>query len=397
VNHGRYVTPLAVALSTCALTLGLSAASHAQEAAKAADAKPADAKADEGGKITITGLVDGYYQYSFNHPPKAPGAVEVGGRAFDVKNDAFSFAVGEVNIHRDSSKTFPIGLTFTGIVGKNADLIHFTEPGTQTTRFVQQLFGTYATTGKMPITIDVGKFTTWTGYEVMESSSNDNYSRGLLFTYAIPLYHMGIRATTPLTPKLTGGLYLVNGWNNVEDDNGGKSYGASLNFTPTSTINFILNYIGGDEGGPANKNGAFGGIGFPANIVLNTQLLDVIGTWNITPKFKLAFNVDYASASKPGNGGGNWNGEAVYGRYQFTPMNAFALRLEHFEDTAGLRTGTAQNLNGVTATLEHVWKSNLVTRLEFRHDHAGAAGFFPSGSGGSKDQDTLTLSQVVKF
>ncbi len=411
---GRNMHRLA-AIFTCSLCVGVNAASQAQDAGKAvdpkaavtkaadtkaADTKAADTKAapaaDEGGKITLTGLVDGYYQYSFNHPPKAPGAAEVGGRSFDVKNDAFSLSVIEINVKRDPSKSFPIGITLTGTVGKTADLVHFTEPGTPTVRFLQQLFATYTTSGKMPISLDVGKFVTWTGYEVIESASNDHYSRGLLFTYAIPFYHTGIRATAPLTPKLTGGLYLVNGWNDVEDENGGKSYGASLSFTPTSTLNFVLNYLGGDEGGPANKNGAFGGIGYPTAVVLNTQLVDLLGTWNVTPKFKLGFNVDYASASKPGNAGGNWNGEAVYGKYQFTPMNAFALRLEHFEDTAGLRTGTAQNLNGVTATLEHVWKTNLVTRVEFRHDHAGTK-FFPSGSGGGKDQDTITLSQVVKF
>jgi len=388
---------------TCALCLG-AATSHAQDAAKAPDAKPADTKAadaksadakpDEGGKITWNGLLDFYYQYSFSHPPV--GAI-LAGRAFDIKNDQFAFSLLEVNVTRTPSKKLPVGFTVTGTIGKTADLVHFTEPGGPNTyKYLQQVYATYVTEGKVPVTFDFGKWVTLHGYEVIESSSNDNYSRGLLFTYAIPFYHMGIRASAPVTKQLTLGAQLVNGWNDVEDENGGKSYGVLLNFTPSTTLNFILNYMGGDEGGPANSNGAFGGIGFPDARVLNTHLLDFVANWTPTAKFKLGANVDYASAAKPGVSGGHWSGEAVYLKYTLSTRNAVTVRLEHFEDTNGLRTGAAQNLNEVTATLDHAWKPNVVTRLEFRHDHAGTK-FFPSGGGGGTDQDTILLGQVVKF
>src|SRR5205823_1354089 len=145
------------------------------------------------------------------------------------------------------------------------------------------------------------------------------------------------------------------------------------------------------------------GIGYPFPVDLNTHTLDLVIVWNATPKLKLGANADYATTSTKtipvGEGtttvGGHWSGQAIYGRYQFTPAVAFALRAEHFEDTDGLRTGVAQNLNEVTATLEHIWKGNLVSRLEFRHDHAGTV-FFPSKGGGGTDQDTITFAQVVK-
>lgn len=386
-----------MALPVLAASLAASAPAFAQDAAKPAApaAKPVEAAApapDPGGKITVTGLADFYYQYSFNHP--APGSL-LTGRSFDVKSDSFSLSLLELNVVRTASKAFPIALTATFTLGKTADLVHATEPGTNNIKYLQQLYGSYTTEGKLPVTIDVGKFVTWTGYEVIESTGNDNYSRGLLFNYAIPFYHMGVRATAPLTKKVTAGLYLVNGWNNAEDDNGGKSIGASLAFTPSSTSSIIFNYLGGDEST---------GAALPAN--LNVQLLDVVATLNLTPKFKLGANVDYASAAKPGTPSGHWNGQAIYGKYQITGANAFTVRGEHFEDSNGLRTGFAQNINEVTATFEHVWKTNLVTRFEFRHDHAGV-NLFPSNSGpgvtgivpfgGSKNQDTFTLAQIVKF
>jgi hypothetical protein len=341
------------------------------------------ARADDAGKISVGGLADWYYQYSFNHPPVGS---TIAGRSFDVKNDAFSLSLAEVNVVKPVDDRSPLGFTATLTFGKTADLVHATEPGgTNTYKYLQQLYGTYLVNGKRPLTIDFGKFVTLMGYEVIESSSNDNYSRSFLFNYAIPFYHAGLRFTYPLTSTLTGQLHLVNGWNDVEDDNGGKSVGAQLAWNPSAAWSWVLNYMGGDE---------FTGAGLPRN--LNLQTVDLVGIWRPTPKLKLGINADYASAAKKGVAGGNWSGQAVYARYQITPNAAFALRAEHFEDSAGLRTGTAQNLNEITATFEYVVKNNLIHRLEFRHDHAGSK-FFPGGGGPSNDQDTLTFSQVIKF
>src|SRR6185369_5025085 len=119
-----------------------------------------------------------------------------------------------VNVNKGTSAGSPVGFTATATLGKTADLVHFTEPGTANTyKYLQQIFGTYLIPGKTGITIDFGKFVTSHGYEVIESPSNDHYSRSLLFLYAIPFYHMGLRANIPITDKLSGQLHLVNGWN----------------------------------------------------------------------------------------------------------------------------------------------------------------------------------------
>ena len=39
--------------------------------------------------------------------------------------------------------------------------------------------------------IDFGKFVTALGFEVIKTKDDLNYSRSLLFTMAIPFYHMG--------------------------------------------------------------------------------------------------------------------------------------------------------------------------------------------------------------
>ena len=353
---------------------------------------PANAQDD---KITVSGLLDWYYQYSFNHPSVMS---TLGGRAFDVKHNSFSLSLGEVTINRAVSDKNPVGFTATLTVGKTADLVHFTEPGTaETYKHIQQLFGTYVRQGSRPITIDFGKFVTAHGFEVIESSSNDNYSRGLLFYYAVPLYHMGIRASVPLSDKLTGMVHLVNGWNNVEDDNGGKSIGLTFNFKPNAKWNFILNHMSGDEGGPPSPApGFFGGIGFPTAQVLMTHLLDLVVIYNPSAKLKLGLNADYADASKSGAAGGHWSGWALYARQALGDKTAIALRWDRLDDTNGLRTGAAQHVTSLTATFEYLLGASIVSRLELRHDRAGTA-IFPSAAGGGNRQTTLSYSQVYKF
>ena len=69
---------------------------------------------------------------------------------------------------------------------------------------------------------------------MIESKDNFNYSRGLLFALAIPYYHMGARVGYAVSDKVSVTGYLVNGWNNVKDNNDAKTVGASLAIKPTA-------------------------------------------------------------------------------------------------------------------------------------------------------------------
>ena len=62
--------------------------------------------------------------------------------------------------------------------------------------------------------IYAGKFVTFLGYEVIESPANLNFSRGLLFTNAIPLTTTGVYADYKFNDKVEAKLGVVDGWNN---------------------------------------------------------------------------------------------------------------------------------------------------------------------------------------
>lgn len=412
-------------------SMAICASVHAQEPPKKDDAKgdkPAAGQQMPGmpgmpgmggpaapGTVTFSGLVDGYYQIDFQHPRAVPmfAAPTTGGnsggivatRAFDYRNN-FALSLGEIGVTRTAGKGFPLGITATLGVGDTTPVLYANEPGKRNGfEGIIQLYLTYTPhLLRRDVAIDFGKFLSPVGYEVLESTSNDNYSRGLLYTFAMPFYHTGLRVSTPIANKVTFVGGLVNGWNNSTDDNEAKSFFAQVMWTPDSHFMGMLTYLGGSEG-----TGAYGSF-VPRNGAGNitTNLFDFVATYIINPRLKLAGEIIYGAAAGDVQGAhvsGDWLGMAAYARYQWTSRIATTVRLEQFEDLPGagrlpgasagglrLAAGYAK-LNSLTVTLEYAaFRKHLISRLEYRHDKANQ----PFGAIGP-DQDTLTLGEAYKF
>ena len=401
-------------LSCAALGMTFTVAANAQDADKKMEEKKEEKKAEPAapvaptgpapGTVSYSGLLDGSYQLNFQR--QNPNAT----RAFDYHNN-FALSLAEINVTRTAGKGLPIGLTGTFTLGDTPPVVQATEPGNRDGfKNIQQLYATYTphVLGR-DVAIDFGKFVTPFGVEVIESTSNDNWSRGLNFFYAIPFYHVGLRVATPISKKInfTGGL--VNGWNNARDDNNAKSFFISLAWNPDAHFSGIFNYMGGAEG-----VGAYGGIATLDKSYISTNLFEFIPTFNVNSKLKLVgdINLGNGAGTTPITSGtpattfngrisGNWLGLGAYARYQWTSAFASAVRVEQFEDMPGrggfgLRTGAAgyTKLRSFTVTLEYAsLRSKLVSRLEYRHDRTNQ-NFFGTGK---SDQDTLSLSEAYKF
>ena len=94
--------------------------------------------------------------------------------------------------------------------------------------------------------LDFGQFVTSAGQEVIETMNNWSYSHGFSSPDAIPYYHFGIRTSMPVTKTWTAGVQVVNGWNNVTDNNGGVTVGLTSSLVkPKYTWN--INYYVGPE------------------------------------------------------------------------------------------------------------------------------------------------------
>jgi hypothetical protein len=334
------------------------------------------------GPIDFSGLVDGYYSLNFNHPASGFNGLY----NFDVKANQFSLNMAKLSMSHTAD---PVGFQVDFGFGRAFDIIHAYEPtGTPAImRNVEQAFVSWKPSKDKGFQLDFGKFVTSAGAEVIESHTNWNYSRSLLFAWAVPYYHFGLRMTET-AGHFTGGVQVVNGWNNVEDNNTGKTLGFVGNIT-SKKIAWNNNYYTGPENPGTNK-------GF-RNLYDTTVLITPVDMFNAYINFDYGANKVYDATGKTGTTAA-WYGVAGAAKVQFNSKHALTPRIEWFKDRDGYSTGTVQELKEFTLTYEYKWVEGLLGRIEYRRDWSDVP-FFERGAGPGlwKNQDTLALGVIAFF
>jgi hypothetical protein len=343
--------------------------------------------------IQINGYLDVYYEHNLTRADHGP---TLNGRGLDVRNDELSLSFAELDFTR-AAKPGNLGFTAMFYGGPGPDLIHLTEPGGKNKyKWIRQAYATYQSTSKNPVTLDLGKFDTWIGYEGIDNRNQDEYSRSFNWTNSEPTYETGLRVCSKLSDKLNGALYVVQGWNEVEDANEGKSWGVALTYAADANTTYTLQNHSGTEGSNhANDVGSFGGVSFANPGTSHVDLIDFIVNRQMSPKTKLALNVDYANSSDAPNKD-QWNGEDLYVRQQISTAKTAELRVDRFEDKDGLRSGAPVKLYSITAGYDQTFTPNFTLRFEARHDISDTS-LFATHSGFEKNRTTLTLASIAKF
>lgn len=340
-------------------------------------AAPAAAPVWSAGSIDFSGFVDGYYSYDFNRPGSQTNQLY----NFDDQT-GFSLEAAKLTMNHDPD---PIGAHVDLVWGRTNAFLHSSSDTTD--NFVEQAYISIKPPKAKGFELDAGQFVTSAGQEVIETMNNWSYSHGILFGFAIPYYHFGLRTTMPVTKAWTAGVQLVNGWNNVVDNNGGVTVGLTSSVVkPKYTWN--LNYYTGPENAGTQK-------GY-RNLIDTTLLLTP------TSKFSWYLNYDYGQNHAPTTTplfqhSPHWQGIATSARGQITPNAALVARYEHFNDNQGLMTGATQTLNEFTATYEYKWAAGLLMRSEYRRDWSTQPFFQKGDTNTVKAQSTLTMGLVAFF
>jgi hypothetical protein len=195
--------------------------------------------------------------------------------------------------------------------------------------------------------------------------------------------------------------YLVNGWNNVVDNNSGKTYGMSFNGNPTKLASYTITYLAG----PEQSQGFFDASEstFNANKIWR-QTWDAVASYNPTGKISLLANFDYGRGDRTSTNltipAVYWTGGAAYAKYTFDPKDYVAGRYEYYLDHDGYTTGAPihTHFDEFTATYQRTVESFLLARLEYRRDMASSPYFHVSDfSHLSKDQNTVTFGLIFLF
>jgi hypothetical protein len=335
----------------------------------------------------LSGFVDLYYGQNFNNP-----AARVNGlRFFDGATNQFGLNLVELVVDKTPEVTnsrtgYHIALGF----GQAMDAVNGTDPGVGFQRYLKEAYFSYLAPVGKGLQIDVGKFVTPHGAEVIETKDNWNYSRGILFSYAIPYYHFGARAKYAFNDKYSLSGFFVNGWNNVVDNNTGKTYGVGFAWNPNKKFGITQNYMAGPEQNNINSTWR--------------QLSDTVITYSPTSRLSFIVNGDYGRGDRivldpEANTLSHpvfWTGVAGYVRYAFSGSSAFSTRYEYYNDHDGFTTGTAQHFNEFTTTLERVVAHHIISRFEFRRDMSNQPAFL-KGNNPVTAQNTLTAGLVFTF
>src|SRR5438128_6917233 len=226
IRAARYGFPaiVAVALVTFSAAPGAAQTAAPEAAQTATQAAATSTTPPFFRNIQFGGLADGYYDYN---SLKQDGDALY--RNFDTKYNKAQFSMAQLWVSKGPTADSRIGFNVKLTLGHAADLIHAADPSTNDAlNHLQQLYISYLAPVGKGLQIDAGKFVTQHGAEVIEARDNWNYSRSLLFALAIPYYHAGVRATYNVNDKVSFMGTVVNGWNDVKDNNGAKTFGAQV-------------------------------------------------------------------------------------------------------------------------------------------------------------------------
>ena len=379
----------------------------------------------------LSGAAEASFTQNFNSPNTNLNQL----RIFDTQSSSFVPMVAQLMMERPAtagSATDRIGFRARLNFGAQSRFSRARtnyQPGTDSNELdMHELYAEYIAPIGNGLKIQVGKINTLIGLEVINSWENPNYSRSFTFGLAQAFTETGIRFTYPFGTWATAAVGLVNGWDNIEDNNHGKTVTWNLALTPHKV--FGISFYGSYGAEQSNGNAVFGnastgvcvsgtlGCDPKAKRFVSGALITIKPTDSDTLIIEPYIgNEENASAFNP-NGNARWNAILAYFTHDFndqTQPHAFSLRArgEIFEDAGGARTCVGgNNFNGgsnVCAgpavvdsspqvlvlvgvylmsngygkqdplgdywTLQYKPAPSLMTRFEYRYDHSNKAVF----------------------
>ncbi len=324
------------------------------------------------------------------------------GRQFDTDSNSFSFNTFLLQIAK------PVGddhYGFTARLRTGQDSTHLPGSGGNNLT-VQEGYMTYAATSKLSFI--GGKFVTSEGFEGSDTVNNPNFSEGLLYTYAEPITHTGLKANYMISDKANATLGLVNGWDafnaGAPDLNDGKTILWQLATTPTKQITWSFQGLYGKE--------------YPDPSHSERLSLDTVLGFAATDKLSLNLQGNWGQETNVFQIGGtdvgtsHWDGVGIWASLMSCAKCTESVRFEVLSDqngaarfgfsngvdeTTGIPFVGNQTVKEFTITHKMMLTSSMGTRLEFRHDWSNNTKFERHEGTLVRNQNTVSMDWFVTF
>jgi len=343
--------------------------------------------------VEIHAFAAASYNFNFNEPADRANRF----RVFDTDANTFKFDAGELVLLKETPNPGDTGFRFDLKFGFSQPEVNQASPGLNVNgtsvsdiQFdTQQGYVSYKAPIGSGLQLDLGKFITHIGAEVMDGYDGFNYtlSRSMLFSFG-PFTHTGLRATYTVNDKISVLGMIANGWDNQTDNNGGKTFGGQIALTPWEGAAIYLNWAGGPEPQPID----------PKNEDDYRNIFDLVAEVSLTDKTLVNLNLVYGKDDNAIAQGDNaeWWGISTIFRHDVNNWLSLNVRGQFFNDVDGFRSGAVQNLWATTFSPEIRVSKNMVFRMEYRHDESDEASFDDNGAPTHR-QDTAGAQAIFLF
>lgn len=240
--------------------------------------------------------------------------------------------------------------------------------------------------------IDAGIFFSHIGSEAWISRDNIVLTRSLVADFS-PYYLSGAKLTHSFNERLTVQLLVVNGWQNISENNNEKSIGTGIEYA-TDSFSIAYNAMAGREvSSPLLGVVRSGEFRHFHDLIVRSKGLD---KWEWVAQFDIG-SQERESAS----GSDTWYGTTLLTRYTLNEHNKISARLEHYrdDDQVIIVTGVPDPINAIGGSIgfDRTLEQNVLWRTELRYLHADAD-IFPEGVSGIKNENyTATTSLALSF
>lgn len=317
--------------------------------------------------VTLGGFLDTYYAWDFNHP-------EDHERKFTtqpVRHNEFNVNLAYIDLTIKREKTRGrLALQYGNSVTKNtaAEPRQGQTSGPQDAKVFQEAF-----VGKRlgeKTWIDGGIFLGNIGAESWISKDNYTYTRALNLDY-VPYYSAGVRLEHELSDQETIQLQILNGWQNMSEDNHGKAIGTQYKRKISDSQTFTYNTFFGDEEQtfPAPRFRAY------HNFIFN---FTASATWQFIGVVDLGHQ-----AQKQNDGVDAWYATTFTARRVLSEIDAIAARLEWYNDRheTNVRTDSPNGfqVSGASVNFDRKLDEKSLWRTELRGLYADDK-IFPRGA-----------------
>jgi len=363
------------------------------------------APAEEEKTFTLSGSVDTYFRSSF----KTRNPIgESAGLSPYAPSTSFAnlkgFSLGMVNLIA-SYQGEKVGFTGDVVFGpRGKDAVFGTATGQA---IINQAFVYYKLNDKL--TLNLGQFNTFLGYEVISPAVNFHYSTSYLFSWG-PFNHTGLRADYASENGFVAKLAIMNPTDVVEfNPVNTYTFGAQLGKT-NDKGGIWLNVLYGDQDG--TLDGDVDGVG--STSAGSLFQIDLTTGWNLSDKFYLGANISSQSVAAgevintPGTVAdatgdpSSFFGVALYPKIQLSEAFALGLRGEYFSITNSHLGIIGLDTNGDGNVMEYTLSGNYKVGgftfiPEFRIDMTSEDSFADADGAASTMMPSLTMAAVYKF